>query len=657
MSGPVLDLSFESSKISPTKFAVLRGCPMGPLSINCAGNILISVSNFYTLELQVIPKIHGYTTYVIEVIDLTTNIVVSSTTGYPCRPTTLKFSGVLVAGSLLGIRISPVATACVTGNISANPIQYANILELAVDTNFDESIRKVNYIISKPSNLPYPAPTFPAQYPPVPPAVPWNSIVIPWRSNQVAIPSTSSFSNTNYYLKHQSVPYSIYFYLGLNAASISAKSPELTIFLKNFQDRGDRNLLKKVYMVALTGYVMPYYAEAIDDMCNEVYTKITILKEPAISSFKSSCIKFFLRMHLGVDKYPEFVLEYFRKLSDIIGFGDPNRPGRDADYLYGAAVVDQVKTYVADRYYIVRQDQNKSCIVYWWGVAGLPLESLLIEAVHNWIAFLQYSNTFFRAITDKIWATDGLATYGLPPGTTTAPPFWYPRAPVPIYVAGAAGPVDFFKKMTLATNDSDQLNVVREMYRILAPNTNAFSAEQNDPTVPINPPVQARHIWQQIMILNQPGSQPGQKSVGYFHYDVGKYASFNTTGIIQTPPAAFNPVATENFNPQDFFEISTTDNNPVYDDGTVLVRNNTLTGPVDTVPVFPTPVYMHFGVGYRRCAGEILNYFVGLKMLKKFANVDWEVRPLVSLPALTEYQTLAPYTAVLNNIYCKSSIF
>lgn len=533
--------------------------------------------------------------------------------------------------------------------------------------------------------------------------MPWNAIVIPWRVGQVPVPGSASWPANQaawIYLKHQSVPYSIYFYLRLNAATVPPNSPQLTIFLKNFQDRGDYNLLKKVYMIALTGYILPFYSEARSDFLREVYNKITILRQPAIRAFRDSLITYFLRLHVGIDDYPDYVVEYFNTFTKIIGFGDPNRPGRNADYIYGNTVFPQVKAYFLKRHTAVMANEDKATLLYWWGIAGLPIDSLLIEGIHNIVAFLQYANTFYNVIADKIWAVEGRQTYGLAPGgipgpgdvptmpitPPTTPPGWYPRQVVPIwngqpYYAAPnvlnpnyVGPIDFFlREQVDGTTEPNKLRIQYNLFNITSPNTNAFSAASNLP--PGSPPVQSRHLWQPIAIANSaldpsipippsPPATPAQvaqaiqlaKAVTFFKYDLGKYAAWGNDGLIQPFPTGFLAPNTV-FDPSIYFTYSSVDNDPAFNDGTVLPLNATLTAPVDTIPVTSSPIYNPKGWGYRRCAGEPLNYYTGEGILDTFGQLNWVVDPIPGYPLsypLNEFVPLGPYKAVPNNIRVKT---
>jgi hypothetical protein len=552
-------------------------------------------------------------------------------------------------------------------------------------TAFDDALN-VQYITNQPlDNFP-PAPPFKPQFPAniqfagYPPGfVPWESIVIPWQADQTPVPlaNPKPFPNNNWYDKYQSVQYSVFFYLGLNMFTIPPDSPQLTIFIKNFVDRGDRNYLKQVYMSALTSEKMSFYAEKIDTMLNEAYTRFTVNHEPVISAFKEVLINFFLSIHIGEDNYPPYVLEYFATFIDIIGFGDTTRAGRNEAMIRGNYLAPRVKEYFEQRRVIVVANKDTSTIAYYWDLAGLPVQSLLIECVHNIVAFSQYNNTLYRLIADKLWAGTGpdapRNVYGFPAPTPNNPPFgsppqtdrgnlpyWYPYPPInqlalpsPPFPPISAGPVDFFEKLIAAPTAADRLNVVREAYRLLSPNTNAFSKLQ---TGAVDfPPTQARHIWQQISVFNEPLPFPVPpefqslvKAVLFFQYKPAIYdADFRTSveDFTPLPPS-------EGLDPRNLFEFSPTDNNPEYDDGTVLEKDNP-----KLFPVFDTPRYFPFGPSYRRCAGETLNYFLTEKLIKRFADLEWEVRPVLSPPDYPSYETLAPFTAVPNNIFVRSTVF
>ena len=470
--------------------------------------------------------------------------------------------------------------------------------------------------------------------------------------------------------------------------TVSPDSPDLTIFIKNFQDRGSENYLKKVYMTALRTNNMPKYEEKMDSMLNEVYTAITVNRKPFLSTFKEALIRFFLDIHVGEDEYPEVVLEYFRLFMQIIGFGDPTRPGRNEAMIFGNTHVKEVKEYFAQRLVKIIQDGDDTTYLYYWHLAGLPKDSILIEAVHNIVAFSQYANTMYRLIADKIWATTAPPN-PIPPPPTPFPgpqPYWWPICPIPVInipainipanapdpainlPAVSCGPVNFFNKMSLAASETDQIDVAREVYRLLAPNTNSFSKlvfPTADPNVDTDLPyTQSRHIWQQIMIGNQPLSYvvpsplpppydkitpATYKTATYFQYKGDStqpnylYTGFGATYAPSGPPIP-PPVST--FDPSTLFTLSGTDNNALYGDGTVLQLGNP-----NIIPVLSTPLYLPKGMAYRRCAGEIQNYYFITKAILKFKDLNWKVLPLPSPPDYNKYITVGPFTAYPDNIF------
>lgn len=656
----------------------------------CKCNLVVEESNFYIIKIKFVPSlVCPVATLSLSLINAKTEAILASGEAMSCHAGKILYEGVLEAGTELAliarsnVRINDVN---INLTIDKDQAKYDQILQLAKTTAFDKAL-EIQYITNQPLDNQPPAPPFKPQYPPppAPQVYPWTTNIIPWGQRQANNPPPGTvFPNNNYYEKFQSIQYSVFFYLGIDMFTVQPNSPDITIFIKNFQDRGFQNYLKKVYMDAITCDKMQFYTEKIDGFLNEVYSKIVINQEPVLSAFKNVLIRFFLDIHIGTADYPAFVIEYFQTFVDIIGFGDPDRPGRDEAYLRGNSLAPAVKEYFRERNIIVVANEDKSSIAYWWDLAGLPIESLLIESVHNIIAFSQYNNTLFRLIADKLWAATGptspASLYGFPPTPPPPPgppaprgniPVWYPFPPIPFKTTITlppplppltfnVGPVNFFEKLTSAPTNADKLNVVREAFRILSPNTNAFSRLR--PEGPDGPAVQARHIWQQISILNQgipgipivPPSQLPQnlRTALYFFYNPNQYnAQFRTSVIDDCNPPPPPPISAS-VNPADNFEIFPQDNNPALGDGMVIEKANP-----KLFPMFQRPTYLPFGQLYRRCAGETLNYFLVQKLIARFADLEWEVRPIPLPPDFTRYVTLAPFTAVPDNIFVKQPDF
>jgi len=115
-------------------------------------------------------------------------------------------------------------------------------------------------------------------------------------------------------------------------------------------------------------------------------------------------------------------------------------------------------------------------------------------------------------------------------------------------------------------------------------------------------------------------------------------------------------VPVDNVDPTRYFKFSSVDNDPQYNDGTVVDKGN------DKIqPVFDTATYLSFGMGYRRCPGEAFNYMFAEKMLQKFADLDFKFRE-VAEPCdpnhidMSRYVAIAPRTAVFDNLFVKDDL-
>lgn len=600
--------------------------------------------------------------YTVKLIDFNNSKVLASKKEWPCTKAKIQWEGVLEKHSVLIIEVHSIRNVIcnfkLCGSVDVNQDQYDQRVELDKTTAFDINLN-VQYIPARPPQPAYPTPTLKDQWPNFGDVFPWGSINIPWKAGQVPIPNGPPFPNGNWYDKFQSIQYSVFFYLGVDMFTVEPQSPTITIFIKNFLDRGYKNYLKKVYMFALRCENMQYYAEKIDTMLNEAYSAFTVSRLPVVSSFKNILIKFFLAMHVGYDEYPDYVIEYFKGFIDVVGFGDPLRVGRYEIMLRGNELAPLVQAYFLKRNVAVIAAEDKTSFMYWWHLAGLPSESLLIESIHNIVAFSQYVNVLYKVIADKLWwkrAQCNLITFVPPVAPATSSvvikplEWWYPLSPIPVYVpAAGVGPVNFFDKMSAAGTETEKIKVAFEVFRLMNTNTNAFSKLM--PVSDTSVKVQARHIWQLIMISNYPAGPLPSQALNFFRYGSLSYPGIDIDFNCPTSPP-LPPL--QNINPETYFEESVVDGTSGDGDGTVLDKAKP-----DLIPVLPTPVYTPMGLGYRRCAGEILNYFFTVKLLKKFENLEWEVREInPSLYPTAEsyfkaglYETIAPFFAVPDNVY------
>ncbi len=479
---------------------------------------------------------------------------------------------------------------------------------------FDKSVM-VRYIPSRPAQL---GPDRPPQYEPGT-TYPWFSNVIPAEPLDVNVPlptlpgtQIGVLPNYDGYGKFQSLPYKLPFYMGLDMRTISPTDEQLSIFITDLKDRGDDNYRKRVYMSALTCGLMGNYKEKTDSFVNSVYANVVTYNKPLLSSFEHDLIRYFLALHVGYDTYPEVVIEYFRRFVRVLSNVEAaSTEEREADFMYGYQHVQCVRDYFNRRNDLILESQDETTLMYHWHEAGLSSEGLVMEAIHNIIAFFQFSHMLYLLVLDSVSGTP----IPLPPGTRK---------------------YDFFQKYKDASgNPTEQLNVIREAYRLLVPNGAAFSrvkqAIQDDPPVT----VQSRHIHKAIMAQNA-AVLAGGNQAAYFQYSTAKYAPFNTNFSECVCPVQPNdPIS--NFDPAELFEVS-----PI-DGETLLDKCNK-----KMFPVFPLPIYASFGLGYRRCPGETFNYMVTLKLVDKFKDLTFEFRePATNYPEIG----LAPGVTVRDNIF------
>lgn len=511
-----------------------------------------------------------------------------------------------------------------------------------------DAARKYRYI---PVNPNLPNPPYGNQYPDPSPfpqgAVQfgWGYNVIPHEINQnpqpnpyilaptspvPTIPPLPTSIDKDAYHKLNSVSAYLPYCIGFkDPIHLDPNDPRVTVFASDLENRGVNNYRKKVYMSALTADLMPNYSEKIDVFLNEIYTVVTNYPKPALSVFKAALVKFFLAMHVGYDDYPDYVVEYFTKFTDAVGLGIPTNPEFKESVIFCNLNIDCVSEYFFERYNIIRQTNDKTTLLYYWNLAGLPKEAIISEALHNIIAFNQFLNVFYLMIRDQ-YGPGTLVPTGLP-----APTFQFIK-------------YGFVQKYCDAVTNEDKLNVIREFYRLTVPNSASFSRVEQDPVDP-NVVIQGRHIHQAIMFSNDPT---------YTTYNTDKYNNFefdfNSAMDSECPSKVcpkcpylvpVNPL--KNINPEVKLTQSTIDKETVIERPcSELSDPGKLTPVYDNKPNGPGPIYTPFGVGYRRCAGEGFSMFSTLKLFERFKSIPFKF-VLGPPPSIA----VAPFTLVPDNIF------
>lgn len=609
-----------------------------PITTDKCGQFLIKTLNNYTIKLTTYPEgcpMANLPIY-LEVVNPTPTLDLNIVS----IGNTITVNGVMPEGLILrfytdSLLLKYFTCVQVVGNLEVG----SSACELNNITKQDANTR-VQYVSTRPPLLsllppiPFPPPgenpVLPGQFPNADSVYPWTQGTIPHELNQpppegtdilppLPIPPIPPLIDSYGYKynKFRSVPDSIIYYLGYNPNTVSPTQEDWTLFLRNFDDRGYAeengitindpdawqitNWAKKQYMNAFTTDKLQFYIEKIDSFVTAAFGKIVANKKPLTSAFQESLIQFFLEIHIGIHVYPQEVVDYFDNFIRFIGIGDPNNAERNELVIKGNLAASKVFDYFNLKATESLQNEDKSTIAYWWGLAGLSPKSLLFECVHNIVAFSQFTNVIYSVIYTQLNPTNPLN-----PALPNYPNF------LQLYVDASSG--------------DDKLNVVREAYRLLVPNSNSFSRVETG--IPGSPPsIQARHLHQQIMIQNNPGADLAQL-VEYFTYNPDQYVpdfSANYDSIVGLPVS------------NDFTDILQTS---ARDQETVVQVCTNIT------PIFPRPTYAPFGLGYRRCAGEIFVYFVTEKLFEQFSKASYMFKP-------GDFPTVyvAPFKGVPDNIF------
>jgi len=487
--------------------------------------------------------------------------------------------------------------------------EQADNPELLAQVNAYDRDYVTRYYPLRPSSLV--DPPFKPQY------VPPDSTVYPWPLNQITIPATPGESVVpnveDGFAKFLSISYYIHMYAGINPFTFQQTDQYNTLFLTDKNFRGPNNFRKKLYMFALRACSMPNYQTRVSNFVNKCYTDFTVHRRPVLSSFQSNLIDFFLSVHLGDAEYPDNIKQYFLRFTEAIG--DPTGSTRDEAVMFGWRTAPCVQEYFASR--LPEATRDPSCFVYHWNIAGMSPISLVSESLHNIIAFNQFSNMMDLLVRP---IADGSAAYNLFDIFKTSP------TPPPYTDANT------WKNV-----------VVQEAYRLLVPNTTTFSRTTFNTEAP--PPsgaaVQARHVHQVLMVQSWGGEIPygtPNPAVNFTTAQTGAAADyvfdFDATGAC--PDVFPNPLS--QVDPTSAFEEN------ILDGETVIDSVNPL-----SIPVFDTLKYTPFGLGYRRCAGEIFTYFVTIQMMERFKDLNWSVEALT--PGAPASVPLAPFKTVPNDLY------
>lgn len=574
--------------------------------------INIDTKNQYTLRLIVKGRTFcSFHVVEVNVISINGSSQTVLATGYLGAHNSVNITKafLLSAGTQLAVEINDPVTNADMRLYSEGLLTKTDDYDHLVESTTYDLTRNTAWQPARPSSAPStPSLQFPPQYTTSSTVYPWLSPVIPAEPITGALPF--GIPNDWGYHKFQSVPFSIGDFMGLNMEDIDPADPQLSLFLTDRNYRGKDERRKAVYMTALRACVMPEYRPKARAFLNRVYSDVTTYNKPLMSSFKVALIDYLLDLHVGVADHPVEAKDFFDEFITFLGVGSPIAAGRDERVLLGRSYMPAVRAYFASRNSIIIKEKDSSSIIYYWHLAGLSPEGLVMETVHNAIAFSQFLHTLYKLVVDKMVGT-------------TQP------------VAGVIQYNFFAKHQACGTDKVCRLNVAREAMRLLVVNSVSFSdVEDPDSTDSIK----ARLLHQSIMVgawANLTGN-----AAAYFGYNAGIYSSIidYNTSIDDTVCSTADSSPLAALEPDQLFTRA------------ALSRDNQTFFDADNVKLLPTfllPIYAPFGLGYRRCAGEILVMDIVDLILEIFADITW-VTGAVGTPS---QECIAPFLCVANDIY------
>lgn len=531
-------------------------------------------------------------------------------------------------------------------------------LETLTEYERMDSLVKVEYIPERPLSVDS---RFPLQHPltlttPTNPGIRylWNIDVIPSQEDQLNNEIFETYEKpyppevlwdepeasqvkikyNEVYNKSQSQADVLNFYLGVNTKVVCPFAQSLSLFQTNLEARGKYtypeyssitpgvtidNSLKYNYMAAISYDKLAYYEDKIDAFLSRVYNLVAS-GQPVLSSFLQQLVPFYLTIHVGYDDYPKYVLDYFTNFVNVVFSLDPLLRGWKEAMIYGNSVSSKVRAYFLKRGTRIAElpmDVQRQTIYYWWKQYGLDDEKIVSEIVYNVYHFAQLTNVMNLFVRNSV-ENPG---YPLAGGDSTT------------YI-------EEYRRATSTADDTVsavELNVVREFFRLSVPCPSSYSLVGEENYEDPSKMVRSRHLHQLLMIQKE-----GWETYSNIDFSVdGRYKDWRADfDDIDERPLQNCPHQRLHRNSEDKETLMNSELSP---------GDNV----ANVIPVFlrdEATSYLPFNVGYRRCAGETLTYFITQKLFDKFHALEYELREAPeSIPTVI----VSPQTIVSNNLYAK----
>lgn len=399
----------------------------------------------------------------------------------------------------------------------------------------------------------------------------------------------------------------------------------LSVFIQGYENRGEHNRRKKIYVSALTPDLYPsIYRDKIVQFFDRLFDGKNA-GQPVMRHYLDNYFNLFWNLHLGVksDEIPAEARQVGQSFNAILAYLDPTLEAFHDNFMQVRSLRDSLKAWINQKVEaVINQtvaDPQKTFVYYWLknGEEGenFRRKDVVFECFHNFVALSQWGNAIYNFMS-KLSKNTG----------------------DPIVQ-------DWFEKTMNSDYDQRDGNspftpldrFVMELFRTISPNTGSISAIKE-----VREPRYNRHGY--IITPHKPTSFEPRHWHNPTEFDPDRYKNAPTSDQMDEAKSkeigfAQCPFHKENFAVKDGRDTEMT--NSIF--GTVY---NTTDG--QAYPVCDYAGYAPFGFGYRRCAGELFTIEVFKDFFRKVWNDQIKFETLDS--PNPEKLPVAPTTIIADNI-------
>lgn len=387
-----------------------------------------------------------------------------------------------------------------------------------------------------------------------------------------------------------------------------------SIFLADYDNRGENNLKKKAYLSGLTNEIYEqHYEHKIKAFFTEMLSSENQNK-PLMQVYEDGYLNLYWDLHLQVK--PNEIPDFAKKIGlDFIKCGaifTPIIPGNaelalefKRSYEYVRNNRPALLNWVSENVQKVRQSPSDytGCFVYYWlendgeGTSAYSDADITFECFHNYLALSQWGHTIYRTI--ELLRIDNESE------DSVAIRQRFEDAMLQSNIQDAHGftPLDYF---------------TFELFRFIVPNGGSLSSFEgfgqysedvaeimvHSHSTMANSPVHWDDAELQDNGLYKAPFNPDRYQNAPLSHEISQDEIRRNTGITGCP---FKPSS-----------ITTADGRTIENNIFGTTYSKTVDGV--TCPVIETAGFSPFGFGYRRCPGELLT----INVFKAFLSHVWE---------------------------------